>query len=74
MNTSNSTPRMATTASPTGLFWSERGRVACAAHTPFEGSDTWLWERWEPVPEEAVTGAHGAPVLRCETCGVESTR
>ena len=56
------------------LFWIERGHVACAAHTPFEGSDTWLWERWEPVPPDAATAAHGAPVLRCETCGAEATR
>ncbi len=74
MSTPKSTREMATTPSPTGLYWSERGHVACAAHTPFEGSDTWLWERWAPVPEEAVTAAHGGPVLRCETCGVEATR
>ncbi len=69
MNTSKPTHRMATTPSPTGLFWSERGHVACAAHTPLEGSDTWLWERCEAVPEEAVTAADGGHVLRCETCG-----
>ena len=74
MNTSNPTRRMATMPSLTGLFWSERGRLACAAHTPFEGSDTWLWERWAPVPEEAVKATHGGPVLRCETCCVEATR
>ena len=74
MKTSKSTREMATTPSPTGLYWSERGHVACAAHTPFEGSATWLWERWEPVPNDAATAAHGAPVLRCETCGVEATR
>ncbi len=74
MNPSRPTRRMATTPSPTGLFWSERGHVACVAHTPFEGSDTWLWERWEPVPPDAATGTHGGPVLRCGTCGAEATR
>lgn len=62
---------MARTASPTGLFWSERGAIACAAHTPFEDSDTWRWERWEPLPREAVALAE--TTLRCETCGKEAT-
>jgi hypothetical protein len=59
------------TPSPTGLYWSERGHVGCARHTPFEGTDTWIWERWEPVPVE-VLGLERQ--LSCETCGVEPVR
>jgi hypothetical protein len=62
---------MARTPSPTGLYWSERGAIGCAAHTPFQGSDTWVWERWEPVPVEAIDIAKteaGLRVPRCEIC------
>ena len=68
---------MARTPSPTGLYWSERGAIGCAAHTPFEGSDTWNWERWEPVPVEAIDIAKteaGLRTPRCETCGRAATR
>ena len=58
---------MAATPSPTGLYWSERGEIACAKHTPYEGTDTWNWERWAPLPVEAIAEADYP--LRCETCG-----
>ena len=65
--------RMATTTSPTGLFWSQRGEIACAAHTPYVGSDTWIWDRWEPMPQEAAHGyAQRGYVARCESCGKEA--
>ena len=69
-----STPRKETimkteTKSPT-LYWSERGCVACATHTPFRGTDTWVWERWKritPAEAEAFRREVGrAP--ECETC------
>ncbi len=63
---------MAATPSPTGLYWSERGEIACAKHTPYEGSDTWIWERWAPLPVAAIAEADYA--LRCETCGKEPRR
>ena len=71
----NDTRASTRTPSPTGLYWSERGHIACARHTPYEGSDTWTWERWEPVPMEAVKLSedeveYAAP--RCETCGREA--
>ena len=59
------------------MVWSERGAVNCADHTPYEGSDTWNWEKWEPVPVEAVEEQRRDPryaALRCETCGKEATR
>ncbi len=63
---------MTKTRTPTGLSWSERGPICCAAHTPDEGTDTWSWERWEPLPSAAVEAADH--VLRCETCGTEAHR
>ena len=61
---------MTTRPTPTGLHWNERGAVACAAHTPYDGTDTWIWERWEPVPTEALADPRSATLLRCETCGL----
>ena len=56
---------------PTGLYWNERGHIGCARHVPYEGSDTWNWERWMPVPTDALELGHQ---LRCETCGLEARR
>ena len=64
--------RMTTTPSPTGLYWSERGETACAEHTPYEGTDTWNWERWAPLPATAITEADYP--LKCECCGKEARR
>ncbi len=67
MNTPKTPSR---TVSPTGLFWGQNGEISGADHAPYEGSDTWLWMRWEPLPIEAAEAfaqrGHGA---RCETCG-----
>ena len=63
---------MARTPTATGLYWNERGHVGCAGHIPYEGSDTWVWERWEPLPPEAAE-LSGRP-LRCETCGKGARR
>ena len=41
-----------TKTSTSVLFWNDRGHVACAAHAPLRLSDTWRWERWQPVPDE----------------------
>ena len=35
---------------------------------PYEGTDTWIWERWEPVPAGILDHQLGR-ALRCETCG-----
>ena len=57
--------------SATGLFWSEHGTIACERHIPHPGSDTWNWERWEPLgvvgAQEWCDAAGGLP--QCETCG-----
>jgi len=63
------TKTMARTPSSTGLYWNERGAIACAAHTPYESSDTWIWEHWEPLPTEVLPeAARIGTTLRCETC------
>lgn len=52
------------------LYWSERGAVACERHTPYRGSDTWVWERWTAITDadrEAWMHEVGAPP-KCETC------
>lgn len=52
------------------LFWSEKGEVCCALHSPFPGSDSWIWERWLPMTEEERrewTRLLGHPP-KCEVC------
>lgn len=44
-----------------GLYIAEDGRVECAEHAPFAGSDTWLSGHYLPVTEDLG--------LRCEICG-----
>jgi len=58
------------------LYWSEEGVIACGLHAPYLGSDTWVWERWEPVPADMVgkpEPALGGDPPHCETCGSEGT-
>ncbi len=62
-----------TNTAPTTLYWSERGHITCAQHAPCRGSDTWNWERWQPVPAEALE-LPGGDALRCESCGTEVRR
>ena len=57
-----------TITTPTALFWSERGRITCAKHAPYRDSETWNWERWQPIPAEVLELPEGAN-LRCESCG-----
>jgi hypothetical protein len=52
------------------LLWNEEGRIECAQHAPYRGSDSWVFGRWRPIrPCEAVDFAAeiGRPP-RCETC------
>ena len=67
----DNTPTLARSATPTGLFWNERGAIACERHIPHPGSDTWNWERWEPLgvvdAQEWCDGTDGLP--QCECCG-----
>ena len=67
MKTPKTTSR---TVSATGLFWGQDGEIACADHAPYKGSDTWIWMRWEPLPNEAAESLkQGGDMARCETCG-----
>jgi len=66
--------RKARQARPTGLFWNEDGRVACARHAPYRDSDTWRRERWvavTPATAAALTHAMCRPAC-CDDCGVEA--
>ncbi len=63
---------MTTTTTRLELFWSERGRVGCSipGHAPYQGTDTWVWERWKKVtPREAAQFERevGRPIA-CEVC------
>ncbi len=52
------------------LYWSEQGRVGCAEHRPYPGSDTWIFEHWQPItPTERIEIASLGQSVRCEVCG-----
>jgi len=46
------------------LWWNQQGRTGCADHIPSKLSDTWMWEKWEPVPM-----CNETQDLCCEVCG-----
>jgi len=48
------------------LFWSKRGRVACAVHAPEQYSDTWTVEGWDRIPDDAQR-RHGL-TYQCQHC------
>jgi len=56
-------------ASLTGLYWSIRGEVACADHTPDSADSRWTVEGWAPVPVSSghVRGAR----YQCQHCAVD---
>jgi hypothetical protein len=61
---------MGTTTKDRALFWSEQGEIACGEHTPYRGSDTWVWGRWRKITATEAEGFEreaGRP-LACETC------
>jgi len=69
MTISNATT---TTTTKPLLYVSERGQIGCAlpGHAPYPGTDTWVWERWNPItPREAAEFEReiGRPPV-CETC------
>lgn len=64
----------ATVKSPPALYWNESGQVNCAVHAPYQGSDTWVSERWQRVPS-VVFGTGGRPRFRgCEVCRAAAGR
>lgn len=46
------------------LFWSRRGEIACADHAPEQGSDRWIDEAWQPMPDFGVRMAK----YQCQHC------
>jgi hypothetical protein len=52
--------------SPTGLYWSIRGEVACEAHAPATDDARWTIWGWAPIPVSSgkVRGAR----YRCQHC------
>jgi hypothetical protein len=50
------------------LYWNRQGRVNCAAHAPFKGSDTWVNEGWQKIAPDVLANTYWPPVLTCETC------
>ena len=50
---------------PTGLYWSIRGEVACMNHVP--DGNRWTAEGWKPVPESQRGTFH------CQHCAPEHT-
>ena len=54
----------------TQLWWSDRGRIACADHVPRPGTDAWWADRWQvadPAWLAGFSGSRGEPP-RCEAC------
>jgi hypothetical protein len=37
--------------SPTGLYWSKSGEIACEGHSPEPENPRWTNERWCPMPK-----------------------
>jgi hypothetical protein len=53
-------------ASPTGLYWSVNGEVACEAHAPESDDQRWDDEGWQPIPASA--GRFRGPRYQCQHC------
>ena len=48
----------------THLYWSRKGEIACAKHTPREASGRWVEEGWQPMPDFGVRMAK----YQCQHC------
>jgi hypothetical protein len=66
-----------TDATETSLFWGADGRVECAEHVPYPGSDTWRAGRYRRMSRMAIARfrftnpqvfKHDANVPTCEVC------
>jgi hypothetical protein len=57
--------------SPTGLYWSIRGNVACAEHANDILQARWVSEGWAALPETSQ-GFHGR-MYQCEFCSPKRT-
>lgn len=47
------------------LFWSKRGEIACAAHSPINDSERWLSEKWTAIPGG---NSHKRILYQCQHC------
>jgi hypothetical protein len=54
--------------SPSGLYWSIRGKVLCAEHTSEIDDDRWAAENWEPLPESSRFRQY-----QCQRCSADGT-
>ena len=52
--------------SPTGLFWSIRGEVACARHAPADDDPRWVEDGWDSMP--ASSAGLQASRYQCQHC------
>jgi hypothetical protein len=52
------------------ILMSEAGEIECEEHTPFRGSDTWIYGRWRPMTltERMDFEAELGRAPECETC------
>jgi hypothetical protein len=57
--------------SPTGLYWSVRGQVACPSHATQLEDSRWVAEKWVPMPA-ASQGFRGIR-YQCEYCSPDHT-
>ena len=60
------------------LLWNERGQIGCtkSTHSPYPGSDTWVWERWRVITRNAAIAFErevGRPPS-CEACDAIARR
>lgn len=62
--------RTKTKVSDTTLYWNEQGAIACEKHTPYRGSDTWTWGRWQEITaiEAAAFFREIGKLPACEQC------
>jgi hypothetical protein len=58
-----------------GLYWDQRGQIACELHIPYPGSDTWVFEHWKKIDRASAKEAKERGMeLSCETCKVIAER
>ena len=57
--------------SPTGLYWSIRGHVACPHHAPQVEESRWACEGWLPIPSRSQ-GFRGM-TYQCQSCSPDHT-
>jgi hypothetical protein len=65
---------MATTTDD--LLWDEQGQIACTAHAPYAGSDTFVYGRWRAIRSDEADGFEREVGRQpaCETCAAIARR